>query len=69
MRDDHLHVGEVSSDIVQIDRFGVLEPQSASGGHSGSNAGMAGMEYRRQTVLGYHLVERIGEAVICKEPL
>jgi hypothetical protein len=30
---------------------------------------MAGMEYRRQTVLGYHLVERIGEAVICKEPL
>src|SRR5690606_12761753 len=69
VRDDHRHVREVRRDVVEVDRVGVFELQSAAAGHSRADARMAAVEYRGKPVFGDDLVERIRHAVIGKESL
>src|SRR5471032_1729032 len=69
MRDDDLHVGEVSRDVVKVNRFRVLEPQSTAAGHAAADAGMTAVEYRRQSVFGNYFVQRISHAVVGVEAL
>ena len=67
MRDDDRHVGEIHRDVVDMDRLRVFQAQSAAAAHAGAHAGMAGVEDRGQLMLGDHLVELVGLAVIGEE--
>src|SRR6266498_451658 len=69
MRDDDRHVGEIHRDVIEVNRIGVFEAQSAAARHAGADAGMAAVEDRRQLVLGNHLIERIRHPGVREETL
>ena len=69
MRDDDRHVREIRRDVVEVHRVGILQPQPAAARHAGADARMAAVEDRRQLVLGDHLVELVGHAVVGEEAL
>ena len=66
---DHLHVREVRGDLVEVHRVGVLEQDPTAARQPGADRGLAGVEHRRQLVLGDHLVERVRQPVVREEAL
>src|SRR6266516_6041462 len=68
MRDDDRHVGEIDRDIIEVNRVGVFEAQSAAARHAGADARMAAMEDCRQLVLGNHLIKWIRHPVVREKP-
>ena len=69
MRHDDLHVREVRGDLVEVERVGVLQQHASPAPQAGADGGLAGVEDRRELVLGDHLVERVGEPVVGEEGL
>lgn len=63
------HVREVDGNVVEVHRTRVLEAKPPTAPHPRADTGMAAVENDRQLVLGDHLLRRIRQAVVRKEPL
>src|SRR5439155_18274774 len=69
MCDDDRDVGEIDRYVIEVNRIGIFEAQSAATRHAGADARMAAMEDCRELVLGNHLIERIRHPVVREETL
>src|SRR5947207_9257786 len=69
MCDDDRDVGEIDRYVIEVNRIGVFEAQSAAARHAGADARMAAVEDCRQPMLGNHLIEWIRHPIVRKETL
>src|SRR5215471_9838243 len=69
MRQDDLHPGEADRHVVDVQRVGVLQADPAAAGHTGADAGLAGVEQRDRPEFLDRLVQAVRHPVVGVEPL
>src|SRR5436309_2945154 len=69
MREDDRHIREIDRDVVEQHGLRVLEPDAAPATRRRADAGLPGVEKRRQLGLGDCFVQRVSHAVVGKELL
>lgn len=69
MGHDDRHIGEIDGHVVEIHRIGIFQPHSVAAPHARPDAGLAGVEERRNARLRNRLVERPAHPVIGIEAL
>src|SRR3990172_3061093 len=64
MRQDDRHIGKIDGDVIDINWIGVLESNTATAWHAGTDAGLTGVKQRGELGGGDDLIQRVGLAIV-----